>query len=296
MPKNNFKKITLIGLKSLLPESQNRIESYADKVEATTERPSTNESLISLIGDSDAVLISAHVKLTKEIFDKCHNLKYIGVYAKSLDCVDLDAAENKNVRVTHFTETSDWETAEFCMLVMLEVYRGLSPLQFSKIPTSIKNKTLGIVGFGKIGQIVAKMAVSHGMKVIYYSRTRKKEIETESIEYRPLNELIAQSDIVTLHGPSHKIVLTDTHFQNMRQCKLLINTCLGTVVDMEGFKRWIENEEHFAVFDEVAALGDESLKSFKNLYLPPKPAWRTLETIQKKDRQLLDNLRAFLGC
>lgn len=295
MTKNKFKKITLIGLKSLLPESLHQIESYADIVESTTEHPSTIESLVDFIGDSDAILISTHVNLPKEVFDKCDQLKYVGVYAKSLKCVDLSAAENKKVTVTNFKETSDWETAEFCLSVLLEVYRGLSPLKFSEIPTSIKNKTLGIIGFGKIGQNVAKMAASHGMKVIYFSQTQKKEFETENIKYQTHDELIAQSDIITLHGPPHKVVLSETDFHKMNKCKLLINTCLGGVVDKEGFNNWVEKEGHFAAFDEVAALGDDSLKFLKNLYLPPKPAWRTLEAIQKKDRQLLDNLKTYLG-
>lgn len=295
MSKRTFKKITIIGLKSLLSETRKQIESHADKIESTVERPETVEALINTIGDSDAILISAHVKLTKEIFDTCTQLQYVGVYAKSLGCIDLNAAKNAHVTVTNFTETSDWETAEFCISVMLEICRGLSPLEFSKIPISLKKKNLGIIGFGKIGQNVARMAVSHGMNVAYYSRTRKKELETESIVYKSQDELLLQSDIISLHGPSHKIVLSKNDFQNMNHCTLLINTCLGEVVNQAGFNDWIETDGHFAMFDEVAALENDYLATMKNVYLPARPAWRTLEAIQNKDRQLLNNLIDYLA-
>jgi len=286
-----LKRITMIGLQSLLPEAREQIELLADETVFCLDRPTEAQELINIIGNSEAILVSTHLNVTAEVISQCKELKYIGLYAKSMGHVDLDEAKKRKIVVSNFTESSSVETAEFCLEVLLEVTRGLSPLPIENKSISLENKQLGIIGFGGVGRELAAKAKALGLQVVYTSRTRKDDTE---FQFQPLDTLLKGSDFVSLHVPAGTQILTSNEFSLMNRCQLLINSSLGTVLDRKAFSTWVNQEGKFAVFDEVAALNWDDLKDMSHVYLTDRPAWRTKEAIAKKDKQLIDNLNKFI--
>ena len=208
----------------------------------------TYEELLEKIEDVDAFIPMFDLKVPAELILAGKNLKIISNVGVGFNNIDIKTAAEHNTIVCNTPTPVTEPTAELAMTLMGAVARGIvlsdknvrnSSVKWGvleNISRGIYGKTLGIVGFGRIGQATARRAVASGMKVIYYSRRRVSE-DIEKLygaEYKTLEELLCEADFISLHTP----LTEETHHlinaQNLQLCKptaFIVNTARGAVID-----------------------------------------------------------------
>ena len=218
------------------------------------------EQLINYINERaiDVLLVRSATTVRKDLIDACPNLKIIGRGGVGMDNIDVDYARSKNLHVINTPAASSQSVAE---LVFAHLFGGVRflydanrnmPLdgdsKFNVLKknyaqgTELRGKTLGIVGFGRIGREVAKIALGVGMKVVASDKfvgnaTIKVEfyngqyINVE-IETQPMEDILKHSDFITLHVPAqHEYVIGDEQFAQMKDGVGIVNAARGGVID-----------------------------------------------------------------
>lgn len=272
-----------------------------------------HEKVLGVIKDSDAVICNK-AKMTKEVMEKCPNLKYVGLFATGYNNVDLDYASERGITVCNAPGYSTDSVVQhvFALLFQLanstnkytdSVENGdwvLSPM-FTYFPYPIielAGKTMGIIGFGTIGKKVAKVAESFGMKVIVHTRTVPENSEYTFVSKE---ELFKNSDVVSLNCPlnkgTEKIVNKDT-LSLMKKTAILINTSRGGTIDEDALKYALDNKLIFGagldVLTEEPMRTDCVLKNTENCIITPHTAWASREARERLVKLVSDNLEAFL--
>ena len=197
--------------------------------------------------DADIISVFIYSKLTPEVIDRIPHLKLIITRSSGYDHIDVEYALKKGIKVAYIPGYGNNTVAEYTFTLILALARKMKPMieNSSKgiftreglMGIDIMGKTIGIVGTGKIGSHVARIAYGFGMKILAYDRSKNSElIEKYNVEYVGLEELLSRSDIVTVHLPYNRA----THFLinrfNIKLMKLdamLINTSRGEVVELD---------------------------------------------------------------
>ncbi|MCB0445451.1 MAG: D-2-hydroxyacid dehydrogenase [Gelidibacter sp.] len=250
------------------------------------------EQLINFINTNtiDVLLVRSATKVRKNLIDACSSIKIIGRGGVGMDNIDVEYARNKGIHVINTPASSSQSVAE---LVFAHLFGGVRflydsnrnmPLegdtQFNSLKKNygkgveLRGKTLGIIGFGRIGREVAKIALGVGMKVIASDKfVGKATIKVEfyngqfinvEIETQPMKELLKQSDFITLHVPAQDdYVITEKQFEQMKDGIGIINAARGGVIDEVALIKAIDN-------GKVAFAG---LDTFEN---EPTPAIQVL--------------------
>lgn len=207
------------------------------------------EETIAHIGESEVVFTNKTI-LSRDVLERCPNVRYIGVLATGYNVVDLAYARERGIIVTNIPAYSTEGVAQHTFALLLELCirvgyhaRTVREGKWSACPdfcywdhpvTLLSGKTMGIIGFGAIGQAVAKIAQAFGLCILVYSRTPKPELESASLRFVSLNELLAQSDIVSLHCPlteQTRHMISAQTLEQMKTGAYLINTARGGVVE-----------------------------------------------------------------
>ncbi|MBI1881298.1 MAG: hypothetical protein HYR94_24215, partial [Chloroflexi bacterium] len=203
------------------------------------------DELLTVIGDYEAVVTRSATRITAEVIEHGLRLKVIGRAGAGLDNIDVVAAQNREIKVVNCPDANTLAVAEHTMALLLALARGLprADLSLKKgqwekskfMGTGLSGKTLGIVGFGRIGREVAARAQAFGMKVIVNQRRPTPELNLEAgVESVDLLELLKASDFVTLHVPSKsetKNLIGAEQLALLKPSAYLINTARGTVLD-----------------------------------------------------------------
>lgn len=279
------------------------------------------ELVVERMRDADIVFLNK-VTITKEILDQCQKLKYIGVFATGYNVIDTAAARERGVVVTNIPSYSTMAVAQATFALLLELTNGVHAHNQSvqngdwiKSPdfcywthplAELLGKTFGIVGFGSIGQAVAKIANSFGMKVIAHSRTAKKiqdfSKDNFKVESVSLDELLAQSDIVSLHCPltsDNNGMINQASLDKMKDGAILLNTARGPLIDEAAVRKALDAKKlsGFAadVLSQEPMSKDCPLLGTPNCVITPHVAWAAKETRERLLGIALDNLRKFLA-
>ena len=200
------------------------------------------EELIKTIPPFDGIVVRSATKVTSKVIDAAENLKIIVRAGIGLDNIDLEAAKKKGIKVANTPAATTISVAELTMGLMLAAVRNIAQANMSMknhkwekklfSGTELYEKTLGIIGFGRIGKEVAKRALAFGMKVIAYDVIK---IETDlNVRQVSFEELLSNSDIITLHIPlteETKHLISEKEFNSMKDGVILINVARGGVVD-----------------------------------------------------------------
>ena len=297
-----FQKITLIDSCNLTSQvlEQIKILSIAP-ISIYNDFPATDDEILSRIGDADCILVSWHTKVNAEVIKASPNLKYIGMccslYDENAANVDIVEARQQNIVVKGVRDYGDDGTLEFIFAELIYLMKGLGRLQWQADTRELRGKTMGIIGMGTLGTMVARTARHFGMKVFYFNRSRKFELEKEGFGFLPLNELMACCDVVSLHLPKNSIVLTELEFRNKKPNSILINTSIGLTFDKEAFVNWISAEPtSYAIFDSVA-VGEhlEEFSKYKNIIISERSSGFTLEAKSRLSEKVLGNINGFLS-
>jgi len=216
-----------------------------------TTPSTTPEQVIARIGAADGALVSFGTPLTSAVLAACPNLRYIGVCGTNLSDIDEAAVQARGITVTNVTDYADEATAEWVIGQLIALARGWGGVRWQQDTVELTGKTLGIVGMGAVATQLVKRALSMDMRVIYHNRSRKSAVEALGVEYRALPELLEASDIVSLHVPKNVQVLDRDLLTHLGAGKVLVNTCLGTVVPPQDLAKWLGQGERFAILDEA---------------------------------------------
>ena len=271
----------------------------------------TREELLFEVKDKDIILTNKII-IDREVMENAPRLRYIGLFATGYNNIDIAAAKEKGIVVANAGSYSTNAVAQQVIGYILAHYTKISqydefvkqggwlkskcfaPLVFAT--DEVYDKTLGIVGYGAIGQAVEKIATALGMRVLVYTRTPKSDAK-----FVDFDTLLAKSDVITLHCPlteQTKDLMNSEAFSKCKDGAFFINTSRGGVVD------------EFAIFDAlksgklsgaaVDVLKSEPMSSdcpllnAPNIIITPHTAWAPLKTRQRLLEIVCDNIQAFL--
>ena len=165
----------------------------------------------------------------------------------------------------------------------------------------LADKTMGIIGYGRIGQATGKIAQAMGMKVVAYDQYENKELESETMKYVSLDELLRVSDVISLHCPlfeSTKGIINKETISKMKDGVILINTSRGPLVVEEDLAEALNSGKVYAAAVDVVSSEpismDNPLLKAKNIIITPHIAWAPKESRQRLMNIAVDNLKAFL--
>ena len=273
------------------------------------------EEVAERIGSAEIVLTNK-CRISREVFEKCPNLKFVGVFATGYNNVDIEAAIERGAVVSNVPGYSTASVAQHTFALILHYYSSVSKYSeytssgewcFSKLFThfgpplfELSGKTIGIIGYGAIGQSVAKIAKAFGMNVAVHTRTYPKN--DGGIEVLPLDELLRKSDIVTLHCPLTKEtekIINERTLSLMKPTAMLINTSRGGTVDEHALRKALDEGKIAAFGADVLTVEpmekDCPLLGAKNCFITPHIAWAPLETRARLIGLVKENLEGYLS-
>ncbi|MEW6096822.1 MAG: NAD(P)-dependent oxidoreductase, partial [bacterium] len=246
-----FNKIAIIDTIKITEGAKKEIQHDSNARIIYPEFDTKNETEIyQRINDADAALGNWHSTINTFILKHTPNLKYVGICGTCLTNIDLEATKKHNVVVKNVTNYGDYATAEYIIAQLLNLFRGFCKHKWRDDPREIYSKTIGIIGLGAVGQKVAKIALGFGMKVLYYSRSRKIEWEEKGVQYSPINDLFKKSDIISVHVPKNTKIIGKHDLEKIGNNKIIIDTCLGSIYkDIAAVRLWLENKNNFLIRD-----------------------------------------------
>ncbi len=291
--------------------------SEFDKFGEVVKYPRTLEKdVVERIGDADVVFLNKTV-VTKEALEQCPNLKFISVIATGYNTVDIEAARDLGIPVSNVPSYGTEAIGQHAIALLLELtnHVGYHDQEVRKgrkndandwcfwdySPIELENKTIGIVGLGRIGQITSKVAQAFGMKVLAYDSYKNEALENENCHYVDLDTLLKNSDVIALHCPlfpeTENIINKDT-IAKMKDGVIIINNSRGALIVEEDLAEALNSGKVYAagldaVRNEPIAM-DNPLLSAKNCYITPHISWAAVECRQRLIDYSLDNLKAYL--
>jgi glyoxylate reductase len=276
------------------------------------DKPISRELLIKKIKNVDGILTLITDKIDKGIIDAAKNLCVISNFAVGYNNIDIKAATERGIMVTNTPGVLTETTADLAFGLLISIARRIpegdrfirskkwiyawGPKMF--VGSDVNGKTLGIVGLGRIGVAVAKRAKCFNLKVIYYDAIRdlKKE-KTLGVEFTPFEELLKQSDFVTLHVPLNedtRHLISKKELQLMKKTAYLINSSRGPVVDQDSLFEALDNKlisgASLDVFEEEPIDPNSPLLNLENIVLTPHIGSASFETRKKMATTAAKNL------
>ncbi|NLN17727.1 MAG: D-glycerate dehydrogenase [Firmicutes bacterium] len=278
------------------------------------DRVVTREELLRDVKGKDALLCLLTETIDAEVFEANPNLKIVANYAVGYNNIDVAEATKRGIPVSNTPGVLTDTTADFAWALLMAAARrvvegdkftregrfvGWAPMLL--LGHDVHHKTIGIVGFGRIGQAVAKRAMGFEMKILYYDVNQMPEVARQyNAEYRELDDLLRESDFVTLHVDlnEHTHHLIDERALGlMKPNAYLINTARGPVVDEAALVKALrENRIAGAgldVFEDEPALAP-GLAELDNVVIAPHIASATKETRGAMARIAAENVIAAL--
>ena len=279
------------------------------------DRSLTEADIIRRIGDAEIILLNK-APITEPVLDACPNIKLICVLATGYNVVDCTAARKRGIPVCNVPDYGTAAVAQLTAGLLLElchqigahsmsVHRG----DWTRCPDfcywytpqmELAGKTLGIIGFGRIGRAFGRIAKALGMHVIAYSRSQTEEGHRIA-EYVDLDTLLKRSDVISLHCPlfpeTERIINAET-IAKMKDGVILLNSSRGPLIDEDAVCAALAAGKirGFAadVVSKEPILPGNPLLSAPNCILTPHMAWAPTESRQRIFDCTLDNIQAFL--
>ncbi len=267
------------------------------------------EEIIPRIGDAQVVLTNK-TPLSAQVFDACPQIRYVGVLATGYNVVAVDAARAHGVVVTNVPAYGTQAVAQYVFALLLELCHHVGhhnaavqqgrwtkgrDFCFWDYPLmELAGKTLGIIGYGRIGQATAQIARAFGMKVLACSAHGGEGLVT-------LDEVLCQSDVISLHCPLTKEntgMINRDAIARMKDGVLIINTARGPLIDEAALRdALLSGKVQGAALDVVSAepiRTDNPLLGLDNCLITPHIAWAPKESRQRLMDVAVENLKAFL--
>lgn len=290
------------------------LDAYGDT--AVYDRTPADQ-IAARIGGAEFVLVNK-APITAETIAACPDLRYIGVLATGFNIVDAAAAAARGIPVCNVPGYSTDSVAQFVFALLLEHacktglhsarvaagdWQTCPDFSFTAAPlTDLTGKTIGVVGFGAIGQRVAAIARAFGMDVLVHTRTRRPELLRPGMAFCALDELLRQSDVITLHcplTPDTQGLVGTAAIGQMKPGAVLINTARGGLIDDGAVAGALGRGELSAFLGDVLTAEPpregNPLIGAKNSFITPHIAWATPRSVARLTAAVEGNIKAFLA-
>ena len=303
---------------------KNKLEEYGFKVDLTKV---SQEQLVDYINTNSitSLLVRSATQVRKDIIDNCPSLKIIGRGGVGMDNIDVEYAKSKGLQVINTPAASSKSVAELvfshlfsCVRFLHESNRSMPLDGDSKFKdlkksyakgTELSGKTLGVIGFGRIGQEVAKIGIGIGMNVIFFDKFNKEvslalnffdgQSKTFNLSSSSYEDLLNSSDFITVHIPaSDKYIIDSNEFSQMRNGVGILNLSRGGILNEEELLKNIESGKvSFAGIDTFENEPKPSIKILmnSNISLTPHIGAATNEAQDRIGVELADKINEILG-
>lgn len=275
------------------------------------DRTETEEDTIARIGDAQIIILNK-TAITESVLAACPNIQLICILATGYNVVDIQAASQRGIPVCNVPGYGTDAVAQFTFALLLELCHHIGHHsqivhegKWSRCPDfcfwdtpqmELAGKTMGIIGYGSIGKAVGNIARAFGMEVLAYSRTNRG-----GEEYVTLEQLLRQSDVVSLHCPlfpETKGIINKKTIALMKDGAILLNTARGPLIDEAAVADALRRGKLRGMAADVATQepipADSPLLSAPNCILTPHIAWAPLESRQRVLDRAVENIQAFL--
>lgn len=269
----------------------------------------TNSIVFEPANDVDC-LFSKFNKIDKKFIDSLPRLRYIGLLATGSGTVDVAYAKSKKIVVCNIPGYATESVAEYVFGLILEHLRGLEKAKIAGrngdysgdgfSATELKGKQFGIIGLGRIGSRVAELASAFGANVVYWSRKRKKEMETKNIVYKPIDSFVSTCDFLSLHVNKTKEtegILNARRIGALKKGAVVVNVSPMELVDQTALTIRLQKGDITFIFDhpdEMDAKDVQKLAKFSNCVVYPPIGFVTREARIVKQDIFVSNLENFL--
>ena len=281
------------------------------------DRTTDHSQIAVRIGDAEIILTNK-TPVSREIMGACPKLKYIGLLATGYNVVDVKAAKEAGITVTNIPTYGTDAVSQYAIALLLELCHHIGEHSdcvkrgdwtknkdwcFWNHPLiELAGKTMGIIGFGRIGQGTARIAQAMGMKVLAYDTYHNPELVSDTCTYASLDQVFASSDVITLHCPlfpeTEGIINKDT-ISRMKDGVMIINNSRGPLIVEADLRDALNSKQVAGAAVDVVSTEpismDNPLLDADNCIITPHIAWAPKESRQRLMEIAVKNLEAFLN-
>jgi D-lactate dehydrogenase len=309
------------------------IENALSEYQPVLTEEKLEEATAVKFQDAEAISIFIYSEVSKGILDKLPNLKFIATRSMGFDHIDLAACKEKGIIVSNVPTYGAHTVAEHTFALMLAVSRKLIPSverakkgDFSSLGLTgfdLFGKTLGVIGTGHIGKNVASLGLSFGMKILAYCHKEDPELVAKGVKFVSLDELLAGSDVITLHLPhTHDTehIINSQNIEKFKKGAILINTARGALVETQAILAGLEKgilagvgldvleeenalkeereflaSEHIMKGDIQTELLDHILLTRDDVVITPHNAFNSIEALHEILETSIGNVRSYIN-
>lgn len=266
------------------------------------------------IGNAEMV-ITNKTPISRETMKRCPDMKYIGVLATGYNVIDVKAAEEQGIIVTNIPTYGTAAVGQYTIALLLELCHHIGHHSqavhdgrwennidwcFWDYPLiELAGKTMGIIGFGRIGETTGKIAAALGMQILAYDTIKK---ETDVAEYVELEELFQRSDVIVLHCPlfeNNKEMINRESISKMKDGVIIINDSRGGLIREQDLADALNSGKVFGAAVDVVSTepirGDNPLLKAKNCLITPHIAWASKESRERLMSIAVENAQAYIN-
>ena len=266
------------------------------------------------IGNAEMV-ITNKTPISRETMKRCPDMKYIGVLATGYNVIDVKAAEEQGIIVTNIPTYGTAAVGQYTIALLLELCHHIGHHSqavhdgrwennidwcFWDYPLiELAGKTMGIIGFGRIGETTGKIAAALGMQILAYDTIKK---ETDVAEYVELEELFQRSDVIVLHCPlfeNNKEMINRESISKMKDGVIIINDSRGGLIREQDLADALNSGKVFGAAVDVVSTepirGDNPLLTAKNCLITPHIAWASKESRERLMSIAVENAQAYIN-
>ena len=303
-----------ILITEFMENEQIDIMSSKHNVSYEPEIYANSKALLDKSNDIEALIVRNKTNVDKQLLNSMKELKVIGRLGVGLDNIDVDCCKEKGISVIIAEGANAKSVSEYVVMGLFTLFRGIRKSTEDLLNnkwdrnkhtgSEINGKTLGIIGVGTIGQIVAKSAGNLGMKVIGNDIDIKDEDEIWTklnIESCSFDDLVCRSDAITIHVPLTKEtynLFAEREFKNMRKGSFIINTSRGGIVNENDVLKYLKNGHlggaMLDVFESEPLTDPNLFSKVENLILTPHIAGLTAESNVRVSQTISEQILSFL--
>ncbi|MDD3361174.1 MAG: D-2-hydroxyacid dehydrogenase [Hespellia sp.] len=273
------------------------------------------EDIVERIGNAKFVFTNK-TPITKETMEQCPDMKYIGVLATGYNIVDVDAAREKGIVVTNIPTYGTDAVSQFAIALLLELCHHIGEHSdavkngewennadwcFWKHPLiELAGKTMGIIGFGRIGQGTGRIAQAMGMNVLAYDAYQNPKLESKTCKYTDLDTVLAASDVIALHCPlfpETQGIVNKSNIEKMKDGVLIINNSRGPLIVEEDLAEALNSGKvGGAALDVVSTEPIQHMNVLldaKNIIITPHISWAPKESRSRLLNIAVENANKF---
>ena len=273
------------------------------------------QETIDRIGDAEIVYTNK-TPLPREVFEKCTNIKFVGVLATGYNVVDIAAAKEKGIPVANIPTYGTAAVGQFAIALLLEICHHIGHHSkavhegaweanpdwcFWDYPLiELAGKNMGIIGFGRIGRTTARIAKALGMIILAYDAYRPDDRLLEGYQFTGLDNLLSQSDVISLHCPlfpETQGLINRDNISKMKDGVIILNNSRGPLIVEQDLADALNSGKVYAAGLDVVSTepikADNPLLKAKNCLITPHISWAPKESRQRLMNIAVENLRQF---